>query len=256
MATSRCMAVGKLRLHLGCGRQLLAGYVNIDGTARPETALDLERDVLGLNFPEGSVAEIRHHHMFEHFHRYQAVALVAAWNLWLAPGGRLTIETPDFYGASRRYVRAHGVLGALRRLLWRRDTERECWLVLRHLFGSKEAPWASHLEGWDAFTLGALYRDFGFRLVQVQESSGILPSVTAFGRKTMRLDPSQFRSRAAGFLKRLAWHDGELAIWIAEAEKTFSGLLGAPLVNESLLATWRDRTPTNVAPERAGERGT
>jgi predicted SAM-dependent methyltransferase len=228
-----------LRLHLGCGRQLLAGYVNIDAAARPGAVPALERDVLELRFPPGSVSEIRHHHLFEHFHRYQAVALMAAWNQWLAPGGRLVIETPDFHGSARRYLRTFGLIGTCRRLLRKRDLPRERALVLRHLFGSKEAPWANHLEGWDAVMLGALYARFGFKVTGVEASGGEMPNVTVAGHKTAEFEPDGFRAAAESFLKPMAWSPGELEVWLAGAQSAWERLQAASVVEEALLAGWR-----------------
>jgi hypothetical protein len=80
------------------------------------------------------VAEVRLHHVFEHFDRPTALRLLIDWHEWLAEGGRLVIETPDFERSVRAFSRQ------IRR--GRRGT------VLRHVFGSQEAPWAVHRDGW------------------------------------------------------------------------------------------------------------
>jgi predicted SAM-dependent methyltransferase len=89
------------RIHLGCGDIYLSEYLNVDyppelgvasGTSRP----DVEADIVSLDCPPDAVAEIRLHHVFEHFERAVALALLVRWYEWLSPGGVLTIETPDF----------------------------------------------------------------------------------------------------------------------------------------------------------------
>jgi hypothetical protein len=126
------------RLHLGCGERYLEGYVNIDLPSEHHTVLSAQPDELAditrLSRPGQSVAEIRLHHVFEHFDRPTALRLLIQWHEWLAPGGTLTIETPDFESAARAFARR------LRR--------GDRGTILRHVFGSHEADWATHRDGW------------------------------------------------------------------------------------------------------------
>ena len=232
-----------VKLHLGCGGILLPGYVNIDGTARPNVEIDLVRDILHLNFPQESISEIRHHHVFEHFHRYEAVALMAAWNRWLEPEGKLVIETPNFEGCCtaylgnrvglknslREYLKEHLKPGYKQAKMEQLDKNR--WRILRHLYGSKEAPWANHLEGWDRYTLGVLYNEFGFHVVQVVESSGgrVYPGVLVVGTKARSLTPAEFPCVAERFLQRMVTNAFELPIWLEQADRTYQALLNNPI---------------------------
>jgi predicted SAM-dependent methyltransferase len=127
------------RLHLGCGECYLDGYINIDfppdqHSVQLVSRADLHADIRLLDYPGGSIAEVRAHHLFEHFDRPTALALLIRWQGWLQLRGRLLIETPDF----ARSVRAF--------LLRRNPRVRE--VILRHLYGSQEAAWAYHLDGW------------------------------------------------------------------------------------------------------------
>lgn len=128
-----------LKLHLGCGEVYLPGYVNIDFAAEYQTIqrgfrADVYADITSLDYPSGSVDEIRLHHVFEHFDRYTALRLLIDWYTWLNEGGRLVIETPDF----EKSVRA----------LMDHSRVRDQLKVLRHIFGSHEAAWAVHKDGW------------------------------------------------------------------------------------------------------------
>ncbi len=86
----------KLRLHLGCGQALLDGYVNVDYppsqhavmTVRPDVCCDLTV----IDLPEGTVAEVRLQHVFEHLNRVVALGSVIRWQRWLEIGGVLHIE--------------------------------------------------------------------------------------------------------------------------------------------------------------------
>lgn len=81
----------ELKLHLGCGDNYLAGYLNIDLPPSRQTVVktkaDLYADIRVLDYPEGSVDEIRSHHVFEHFSRQEALKLLANWRRWLKVGG-------------------------------------------------------------------------------------------------------------------------------------------------------------------------
>jgi predicted SAM-dependent methyltransferase len=157
-STKREIDPRSLRLHLGCGESYLEGYVNIDfppseHTVQTRSRADQNADITTLSYPPGSAAEIRLHHVFEHFDRPTALRLLVDWRLWLVPGGLLTIETPDFERCAREFGR---------RMRWSRRG-----VLLRHIFGSHEAAWAVHFDGWyeDRYrrTLGALaYRDLKF----------------------------------------------------------------------------------------------
>ncbi len=127
-----------LKLHLGCGEQHFPGYVNIDYPQDHHTVqknkADVFADITKLSFPDNSVDEIRLHHVFEHFDRAITLGLITRWHSWLKTGGILHIETPDLTGCARHFLT---------------DSDyQEKQALVRHLFGSHEACWAYHLDGW------------------------------------------------------------------------------------------------------------
>jgi spore maturation protein CgeB/predicted SAM-dependent methyltransferase len=81
-----------LKLHLGCGKNLLPGYVNIDKYNRQADRL---LDVSQLDYPDGSVSEILTSHMIEHVPLSEFQAMLLEWKRALKPGGRLTIRCPN-----------------------------------------------------------------------------------------------------------------------------------------------------------------
>lgn len=130
-----------LKLHLGCGEWHMDGYVNIDfpPSEHPvmhNLAADIFGNILQLNFPNESADEIRSHHAFEHFDRQEALALLCNWHQALKIGGILYIETPDFE-ESIKILLYDGSL-----------SYKDKQAVIRHIFGSHEAPWAIHCDGW------------------------------------------------------------------------------------------------------------
>lgn len=151
-----------MRLHLGCGERYLRGYVNIDfppgeHTLQTASPADVHADITRLAYPAGSVDEIRLHHVFEHFDRPTALRLLIDWYEWLKEGGALIVETPDLEECARRFSS--------------RRRRRERFLVVRHLFGSHEARWAVHADGWYEEKFRLVLGSLGFGELSFERSS-------------------------------------------------------------------------------------
>lgn len=93
-------ADGRVRLNLGCGDKLLPGYVNVDVAARKGVQPDLVSDLRALALPRDHAHEILAVHVIEHFHLWEATALLEEWLRVLAPGGRLVLECPNILHAA------------------------------------------------------------------------------------------------------------------------------------------------------------
>ena len=141
-----------MKLHLGCGLQYIDGYVNIDYPVSEQSVqrmlkADIYSDLLTLEYENNSIEEIRLHHVFEHFDRTDSLTLLCKWRDWLIPGGLLRIETPDVLSSFKL------VASPFRSIEYKHQ-------VMRHIFGSHEASWAIHCDGWYKdkfnFTLGKL----------------------------------------------------------------------------------------------------
>ncbi|HSY17149.1 MAG TPA: glycosyltransferase, partial [Candidatus Acidoferrales bacterium] len=170
-----------LRLHLGCGEQHFDGYVNIDyppseHSCQTQIGADVFADITKLLFPPQSVDEIRLHHVFEHFKRSEALALLIRWHEALKVGGRLHLETPDLDGCARQLV--SNIPFQVKQV------------VIRHCFGSQEAGWANHYDGWTAERYCHVLGQLGFS-VQTKNWSWPHPphlaNVEAFATKTRSL---------------------------------------------------------------------
>jgi len=152
----------KPRLHLGCGESHINGYINIDFPmdCRPlhlkETA-DYFYDISRLTFPSKSVEAIENHHVFEHFSRASSIALLCAWHYWLVEGGELVIETPDFENGITRYLNE--------------PSFKVKQSITRHLFGSQEASWALHWDGWSKDKFQFFLSQLGFHVFYINNFS-------------------------------------------------------------------------------------
>ncbi len=198
-----------LRLHLGCGENWFDSYVNIDyppseHSVQTKIGADIFADITSLNFPPQSVDEIRLHHVFEHFTRPQAMALLIRWHEWLKPGGKLHIETPDIMGCAEQLV--SNIPYRLKQA------------VLRHCFGSHEAHWATHYDGWHAEKYQRVLTALGFT-VECRRwrwpHEPYLANVEAFATKTRQLDRADLIAVADSILEEfmVAKVPSERAMW-------------------------------------------
>lgn len=203
------------KLHLGCGTRYLDGYVNIDHpptehTVQHALVADRYSDITELSYPAGTIDEIRLHHVFEHFPRQLAMALLCHWTDWLKPGGLLRIETPDVMASAWALVSPMTSYGARHQ-------------IIRHLFGSHEASWAAHWDGWykDRFkkTLKALgFHDLKF----VRSRWGATRNIEVLAvRGDRKFTVDDYRSVVKGLLAQsLVTHWSKSSLnTVAESEK-------------------------------------
>lgn len=140
-----------MKLHLGCGGTYLEGYVNIDYPTTEKTIMnvkaDIYQDITTLDYPENSIDEIRSHHVFEHFNRVDSLKLLSKWRRWLKPGGKLVIETPDYFWCN--------VFTIFAPFKFKME-------LGRHVFGTQEDHWANHLDFWYKAKFKKVLKKMGF----------------------------------------------------------------------------------------------
>jgi predicted SAM-dependent methyltransferase len=91
-----------MKLHLGCGKIRLSGYVNVD--ILPGSAVDCVADLRKLPWGDGSVDMVYSCAAIEHFGRHEWVGVLREWARVLRPGGRLRLSTADFEACVARYL--------------------------------------------------------------------------------------------------------------------------------------------------------
>lgn len=202
-----------MKLHLGCGQIYLEGYVNIDyplseHSVQEKSVADEFADLTALKYAPESIDEVRLHHVYEHFPRTVAVALLASWHSWLKKGGRVHIEVPDFAATANL---------ALDSSL----TDRDRKAAIRHIFGSNEAAWAVHYDGWTEERLKELFRIFGFKTERVERNSYLATrNIEVITRKIKKTSPKQrLRQVARDYLRQFTVNDSDfetrlLDIWM------------------------------------------
>lgn len=173
-----------MKLHLGCGQNYLDGYVNIDfppseHTVQEKSIADRLADITSLRFPANSIEEVRLHHVFEHFRRPQITGMLACWNSWLKLGGVVHVEVPDLGRMARVFANPFASLSARA-------------VAERHLFGSHEAGWAAHYEGYDESLLRHMYSALGLEVIQVKRQHWRgTDNLHVLGRKVRHLNPGE-----------------------------------------------------------------
>jgi len=92
-----------LKLNLGCGDKILAGYVNVDVVeARAGMKPDVICDLHDLApFEDASADEILSVHVVEHFWRWEIRDVLREWIRVLKPGGRMIVECPNILSAAQ-----------------------------------------------------------------------------------------------------------------------------------------------------------
>ncbi|MBI4722296.1 MAG: methyltransferase domain-containing protein [Candidatus Stahlbacteria bacterium] len=161
-----------LKLHLGCGRHYLEGYVNIDAVKSQST--DLIYDVSEkLPYPDNSVEIITCSHLLEHLpvclmanieqeygEKYASVIkILKEWQRVLIPTGKLIIELPDFDGMVEEYVKAD----------ISRQEELICYIYGGYRFNNI---YDIHRWGPNKYRLTYILEKAGFRNIEFKESQG------------------------------------------------------------------------------------
>ncbi len=134
-----------LALHLGCGRQRLKGFLNIDMI--PSPAVDLLCDSRRLPVVAGTVSRIETYHMIEHIPRHDFLEALFEWNRVLEEGGELIIECPDFDATVKEYV----------------EGKR---FRINNIFGLQRHPGDYHLFGYNFRDLAEILQVVGFREIR------------------------------------------------------------------------------------------
>ncbi len=105
----------KIKLHLGCGKRFLPGFVHVDLADFPHIAH--RRSIAALDFLEDDCVELIYtSHTLEYFDRFEARGVLKEWRRVLCPGGILRLAVPDFQALAEVYFQCRNldlILGPL-----------------------------------------------------------------------------------------------------------------------------------------------
>jgi predicted SAM-dependent methyltransferase len=162
-----------LKVNVGCGGNIVDGWVNLDLTTDPRVICwDCRRS---LPFDDVSVSHIFAEHIFEHFyHPEETFAFLKECKRCLESGGVLRIVVPD----AGKYIRLYGgdwqVLAATRRLQLKDGLYHDAWgayATQMQFMNVIFRQGTEHKYAWDAETLLLTVFTAGFTNV-VEKSFG------------------------------------------------------------------------------------
>lgn len=137
-----------MKLHLGCGKRFIPGFIHIDAVEFQH--IDHVSSIDNLSFlPENSVELIYVCHVLEHFKRKTLASVLKEWWRVLKPGGILRISVPDFAALCKVY-QTYGRLD----------------LVIGPLFGKQDYLYNIHYNVFDFATLEKSLLECGFANVR------------------------------------------------------------------------------------------
>jgi len=169
-------------LHLGCGGNVLPGWLNTDlqPARRPVIPLDCTRR---LPFGDGAFSRVFSEHMIEHIPFAAARRLLAECRRAMRPGGAIRIATPDLAQVCRFHDRRADPLVA-RYLAWSRPRYSvpgpggDAAHVINSLFHHH-----GHCFLYDAETLSVVLTEAGFISCAVrQPGESLLPGMAGLER--------------------------------------------------------------------------
>ena len=91
-----------IRLHLGCGKRHIPGFIHVDAAPAPHVDWVTRVERLSM-FEDGAAELIYASHVLEHFSRREVPRVLAEWRRVLARGGILRLAVPDFAACAKLY---------------------------------------------------------------------------------------------------------------------------------------------------------
>ena len=90
------------KLHLGCGKRYLDGYIHVDINELDHVDYVSSVDSLSM-FENNTISEIYASHILEYFDKYEIINVLNEWKRVLEPGGELKVAVPDFENLIKVY---------------------------------------------------------------------------------------------------------------------------------------------------------
>jgi len=140
-----------MKLHLGCGKRFIPGYVHVDAIDYPH--IDHVATIDNLSFiKEATVDVIYNCHVLEHFKRRDVSRVLAEWYRVLKPDGTLRISVPDFSAICDVYQKY-----------------RDINLVVGPIFGRQDYLYNIHYNIFDFSYLKNCLEEVGFFGVKIYD---------------------------------------------------------------------------------------
>lgn len=137
----------KIKLHLGCGKRFIPGFIHID--IIEDKHIDYVRNINDLSiFEDNSIDLIYNCHVLEHFERKEITKVLKEWYRVLKPEGILRISVPGFEEMIKIY-----------------EKNKDINLILGGLVGGQTYVYNFHYMVFDFKNLKKYLEDVGFQKV-------------------------------------------------------------------------------------------
>lgn len=141
-----------MKLHLGCGKRFLPGYVHVDIADYPH--IDIKAPAHDLSaIEDGQVDLVYASHLLEYWDRFAVRNVLKEWIRVLRPGGVLRVGVPDF----EKLIQVYRTTG---------DLES----IIGPLYGRMAVPGSEgyiyHKTTYDRKLLQSILEEVGFRDVR------------------------------------------------------------------------------------------
>ena len=133
-----------MKLHLGCGKRYIPGFVHIDAVEYPHVDHVATIDNLGF-IADDTIDLIYTCHVLEHFRRKDVGRVLREWHRVLQPGGTMRIAVPDFARLCEVYQRTQDI-----------------GLVIGSIFGRQDYLYNIHYNIFDEPSLSKLLLECGY----------------------------------------------------------------------------------------------
>ena len=140
-----------MKLHLGCGKRFIPGYIHVDAVDYPH--VDHVSTIDSLSFiPDNSVDVIYNCHVLEHFKRNDVPRVLKEWARVLKPGGVLRTSVPDFSKSCQIYLETSKIEN-----------------VIGPIFGRQDYLYNIHYNVFDFTSLKKILGEAGFKNINLYD---------------------------------------------------------------------------------------
>ncbi len=161
-----------MKLHIGCGKNFLADYVNIDAYVKGDGIKNW--DILNLPIEENSIIEVLAEHVVEHLSFADEEKFFREMYRVLHSAGKLKIEVPDVEWVFQKFVSGKDDFkdfyqtGSLDHYFGNgKDTEQRWSLLATAIWGNQNGEGQFHKNGYTKSKIENISKIIGFKEVAV-----------------------------------------------------------------------------------------